>query len=473
MTDLSFRDGRCTTPEGDAFEAKAYTTGVPSSLWESYSAFANTNGGTIVLGLSEDGGEGFLATGVPNAASIRDDMWSTLNNPQKVSVNVLRGCDLRVETVDGVDLIVMDVPAADRTVRPVYIGSVNSGTYKRNGTGDYHCNAAEIAAMYRDASPESRDMQASTSALIEDLDRDSVEGFRNMMASVTPNSEWLKQPTTEFLRLIGAARRDGDRIVPTLAGLIMFGTDDTISLEVPGFCLDYREYGRGGDEWTLRMVSGAPNWTGNMFDFYTFVTNRIVLMAGTGFSVPDGMNREDDTPLIRALREVATNALVHADHWGRGGVVMEMRPEGFTARNPGTFRIPLDEAVEGGISDPRNRNLAKMLSLVGRAERAGSGVRSVLRTCRDLGLEPPVIRESRRPDAVTVSVSTRPVRGDGIEARIARIVARDSKATMDAMAAEIGVPRSSIVSAVSRMKEDGRLERVGGPRGRWVLPDRF
>ena len=59
-------------------------------------------------------------------------------------------------SVDGKKIIVMDVPEAHRTIRPVYIKNVNSGTYKRNGSGDYDCNGSEIAAMYRDAS-DSRD----------------------------------------------------------------------------------------------------------------------------------------------------------------------------------------------------------------------------------------------------------------------------------------------------------------------------
>ncbi|MDR1016314.1 MAG: ATP-binding protein [Coriobacteriales bacterium] len=52
--------------EGLHFEAKAATNGLPGSLWESYSAFANTDGGTIVLGISEDEDKQLHVTGVPN-----------------------------------------------------------------------------------------------------------------------------------------------------------------------------------------------------------------------------------------------------------------------------------------------------------------------------------------------------------------------------------------------------------------------
>ena len=471
MTDLVFRDGRCLNREDGGFEAKSFSEGIPKSLWETYSAFANTSGGTIVLGLSErKDGDGFDVTGVRNADGIRDELWSTLNNPQKVSVNVLMDRDLRVIHAEGKDLIVMDVPEADRTLRPVYIMNVNSGTYKRNGSGDYHCNASEIAAMYRDASPESRDVQVSRGSEISDLDSDSIESFRNMMQLRTPTSDWLNQPLDEFLRLIGAARREDGVLRPTLAGLMMFGIESVISSEVPGFSLDYREYESGGDEWTLRRLSGTPNWTGNLFDFYIFVTNRIPLQVGTGFSVPDGLNREDDTQLVRALREAVTNAVANADYWGRGGIIIESHPGRYVIRNAGTFRIPIEAAEAGGETDPRNARIMKMLNLIGRSEKAGTGVRMMFTACRRMGLEPPSITESQRPDAVEVTIryGRRNPTGD-FDRKILELVGYDPKMTADAMAERLGVGKSVVVSSIRRLKDDGSLSREGGPRGRWIV----
>ena len=148
MEELVIRDGRCLNREDGDFEAKSARRGIPQSMWESYSAFANTSGGTIVLGLDEsEDGTGFLLSGVKNASGIRDDLWSTLNNPEKISVNILTDRDLEVIEIGGVELIVLHVPMADRTMRPVFVGNVNSGTYQRNGSGDYHCNAEDIAAI--------------------------------------------------------------------------------------------------------------------------------------------------------------------------------------------------------------------------------------------------------------------------------------------------------------------------------------
>lgn len=99
-----------------------------------------------------------------------------------------------------------------------------------------------------------------------------------------------------------------------MAGLMMFGRGSIMQMTVPGFTLDYREYPDEGEEWTLRRLSGMPGWSGNLFEFYSYVVNRLPSVVGTGFNVPDGITRSDDTNLPRVFREIATNALAHADY---------------------------------------------------------------------------------------------------------------------------------------------------------------
>ena len=71
------------------------------------------------------------------------------------------------------------------------------------------------------------------------------------------------------------------------------------------------------------------------------------------------------------------NTLVNADYYGRGGGVIKKYKDRLSFENPGTFRISLKEAIDGGMSDPRNATLLKMFSMIDIGERAGSGIPGV------------------------------------------------------------------------------------------------
>lgn len=71
-------------------EAKVARNGVPESIWETYSSFANTFGGTIILGVAEDKDtKSFIPCGVQNSEKMLSDIWDTINNHEKVSANIL------------------------------------------------------------------------------------------------------------------------------------------------------------------------------------------------------------------------------------------------------------------------------------------------------------------------------------------------------------------------------------------------
>jgi len=58
--------------------------------------------------------------------------------------------------------------------------------------------------------------------------------------------------------------------------------------------------------------------------------------------------------------------------------VIKRKPNEITFENPGGFRVPINLAMSGGVSDPRNSALMKMFNLLNIGERAGSGVPNIL-----------------------------------------------------------------------------------------------
>ena len=73
--------------------------------------------------------------------------------------------------------------------------------------------------------------------------------------------------------------------------------------------------------------------------------------------------------------------------------------------NPGNFRIEIDAAKSGGVSDPRNGAMLKMFTRIEIGERAGSGIPKIFRVWREQGWTAPVISESFDPDRIVLSLT--------------------------------------------------------------------
>ena len=85
-----------------------------------------------MLGVEELYNHSLRVEGVEDAHKIVADFWNIVNNPQKVSVNILLNRMVRVESIGEKEIVVIEVPRAERSVRPVYIGNNPvSGAYRR------------------------------------------------------------------------------------------------------------------------------------------------------------------------------------------------------------------------------------------------------------------------------------------------------------------------------------------------------
>ena len=247
----------------------------------------------------------------------------------------------------------------------------------------------------------------SPTMTIDCLDRDTIRRYRQRMDNLRPGHVWSELAVEDFLHRIGAMARDTDgKLRPTAAGLLMFGHEYEIVREFPHYFLDYQEHDRSATEderWTDRIVSSSGDWSGNICDFYFRVYNRIAQDIKVPFKL-EGTDRIDDTPLHKALREALANALIHADYYDRRGLVIQKWPDKIRIANPGAFRINVQEALVGGVSDPRNESLIKMFNLINVGERAGSGLPSIRSVWQKQGWQVPEIVEAFNPDRTTLTL---------------------------------------------------------------------
>lgn len=144
--------------------------------------------------------------------------------------------------------------------------------------------------------------------------------------------------------------------------------------------------------WTDRLQSTSGEWSGNLFDFYFRVYNKIIKNVKVPFKMIGG-DRIDDTPVHRALREVLANCLVNTDFFVPRGVVIKQENDVLILENPGNIRVGKYQIKIGGKSDPRNKALMKMFNLIDIGERAGSGVPELFTVWEQEGWEEPQIEE--------------------------------------------------------------------------------
>ena len=138
--------------ESNRLEAKKALGGLPKSIWETYSAFANAFGGIILLGVEEYSDRSLHAVDLSDPERMIEEFLRMVNDPHIASKNILSDDDIRIECIEGKRIIVIAVPSAQRRDRPVYVGGdLYHGSYYREGDGDYRLTRDEVDVMLRGA----------------------------------------------------------------------------------------------------------------------------------------------------------------------------------------------------------------------------------------------------------------------------------------------------------------------------------
>ena len=186
--------------ENNRIEAKRAVGGLPQSIWETYSAFANTLGGLILLGVEEFEDKSLHAVRLPDPEQLAGEFRTAVNDPNNAGINILSESDVTVEPVGDERIVVINVPRAKPGVRPVWVYGNPKNCYRRSGEGDYKCTEKDMEAMAHEDAVIAEKMRA-------DAESGRPEGRGRIRKTVAYLTEHPVSKAAEIAEATGLAPR--------------------------------------------------------------------------------------------------------------------------------------------------------------------------------------------------------------------------------------------------------------------------
>lgn len=393
-------------------ECKESSSKIPTDVWETYSSFANTYGGTILLGIKEnlkefDLSKHFTIIGVKNPEQRRKELWDTINS-DKVSSNILMDQNIQILTADEQAVMMIEVPKADYRSKPVYInGNPLKGTFRRNYEGDYHCSPEEVKAMIQDSSDSGLDGLLLENFTMDDIDVSSFRAYRNEFESHNPDHIFNTYSDLEFLRNMGGYARDRTSGMEwlTAAGLLMFGKGLSIRERFSSLSFDYLNQSniQLGQRWSDRIVIDG-SWENNLYTFVRKVLPKLTESLKKPFTI-SGFVREDDSKVHQAIREAVINMIIHANYHINGTLKIIKSDNSFYFSNPGNLKLPVSEIFKGGHTSARNPYIQQMFRMIGLCDNIGSGIPTILKIWKENNWQEPDLFDNLQHQTVELRLS--------------------------------------------------------------------
>lgn len=362
--------------EGSNIEFKKAKNQVPKSFWETYSAFANTDGGIVIFGIDEKSKE---VTGVTDAYKLRDDLFNNLNNPNKVSKNIISNKDVKIVVEKELQLLIITIPEAPYNSKPIYLNGDPRESYERLGEGDRKLSIEKYKALIVGAKEET-DNELLKNYNLDDLDTETLKIYRKELYEKSSNEKYKDIDFREMLIELGALRKDRqgtNEYLLTTGGLLFFGKYTAITDRFPGFQLDYFEKESSLDtDWIDRVSTGDMAYPDlNVYKFFRIVLAKLNLTIKDTFILKDEIKTRlpYKSDLFTSIREALVNALMHSYYDSDKPIKVTAYPDYYEFINPGKMRVTVEEFIHGGTSDIRNHTMSSIMRRIGISEKAGSG----------------------------------------------------------------------------------------------------
>lgn len=368
--------------EWDDFEVKEASGGIPKSMWETVSAFSNTAGGWIILGIKETKVKSVSAyeiTGVEKAEKMEQDIISTLRSVSKFNVPILATAQLLY--FDRNAVLAFHIPVSAN--KPVYFGNNLNNTFVRIGSGDQRATDIEIDILMREKTFGMKSEMEVEGTAFNDLNTQSLQTYRRRIKDYNPDFRYNDLDDEQFCLRTGIISRGK----LTYGGLLMLGKGEIVQKFVPHFWIDYIEipgttYSDADCRYTYRMPEQE-----NIWEYFKVLLQRLRLYVDNPFMAgPDGFSPEDNSQLY-CLREGLINLLAHADYFSPMHSTIRVFNDRIEFQNPGRFAVRISDKPGKVKSVPRNPNIIALFRFARQGENAGYGIDKIMRWTKLTGLE--------------------------------------------------------------------------------------
>jgi ATP-dependent DNA helicase RecG len=472
---------RLSDIEWDDFEVKKSSSKLSKDVWETVSAFSNTSGGWIVLGVLQTG-QIFDITGIVNPEKMEQDFITTLRSRNKF--NILINPECRKYDIDGKTVLAFYIPSAEQ--KPVYFNSLQN-TFIRTASGDQRATDYEINVLLREQSFGVMSAKPVEGTSISSFNRASYKSFRDYLKRMIPELAYNTLDDDAFNQKLQLVK-DGKL---TYGGLLFLGDNVEILNHFPDFRVDYLEipatsYADAEPRYTYRIQEQE-----NLWEYYFVLFQRLRIYADNPLHIGSMGGGYEDNRQLDALREGLINMLIHCDYFSP----MKPRIRVFTNRiefeNPGALPRPIEELMKEDVSIPRNPILAKLFRIAKFCESAGYGFDKMLtwkeethnEVLFETSIDKTKITFMLKNDMTETSGDTennqkttrkQPERLTANQKKIIENIIANPYITSEELSKIVEITSTNIRVNISKLKNKGILSREGSDKGgKWVVVEKY
>ena len=453
--------------EWEDFEVKEAINEIPKNSWETVSAFSNTAGGWLVFGVKKNG-KHYEILGVKNPEKIEHDFIVTLKSGNKFNKII----DVKSEkyTLDEKTVLAFYIPQKSPRDKPIYFNSPQN-TFIRAGSGDQRATSEEIDSFYRLASFEEKDKE-STNRNLNNLDKNTIQRYRNYFNTVNPGHRYNSLSEEEFLDKLGVLKSGK----VTYGGLLVFGSEEALSEELVNYRIEYLEVQGTSYEDAPARYSFRISSEKNLFETFFEIYERLSRKVEVPFSINKGI-RNDDPVHLQAIREALVNLLIHTDYFSNGNARIRVFVDRFEFFNPGALPKKIELILKEDFSQPRNPIVAKIFRFVKFSENIGSGFHKMFHGWKKQYNAAPLVEGDFDWYKITfpfnrsiIKTTNKTTNKLDFCSELLVLLENNPNLSMVEISQKLQITSYNVQYYINKLKNAKKIKRVGSKKtGRWIV----